>query len=178
MARIVAVVGNGNLPPDDPRLSLARRTGAALARAGFVVLTGGRGGVMLAASAGASSVAGRQPVIGILPGSSSEDANPSVDIALPTGLGHSRNALVAHADALVAIGGGAGTLSEIAMAWVFDRVVIAFRTDGWSGRIADTRVDERRRFPDRVDDRVYGVDQPEDVIRLLAALLPGIPKAR
>lgn len=157
--RLVAVAGDGALPDGDPKEALAEAVGRALVDAGFRVLTGGRRGVMAAASRGARKSPRWRPgdVIGLLPGHDPSDANPWVDVALPTGLGHLRNALVAHADALVAIGGGAGTLSEVAMAWVHDRPIVAFRVTGWSGTLADTRLDARQRFPDRPDDRVYGV---------------------
>jgi uncharacterized protein (TIGR00725 family) len=111
-------------------------------------------------------------VIGLLPGGDPGAANPHVDVALATGLGHVRNALVAHADAVVAIGGGAGTLSELALAWVHDRLVIAFRAGGWSGKLAGTRLDERVRFPGDPDDRIHGVDTPAEAIALLRARLP------
>ena len=79
--------------------------------------------------------------------------------------------LVAHADALIAIGGGAGTLSEIALAWVHGRLVVAFRLPGWSGRLADAPLDDRRRFGDIPDDRVFGVDTAAEVVDLLRTRL-------
>jgi predicted Rossmann-fold nucleotide-binding protein len=78
-----------------------------------------------------------------------------------------RNALIAHADALVAVGGGAGTLSEIALAWVHRRLVIAFRLPGWSGRVADAPLDDRRRFDTISDDRVFGVDTAQEAVAVL-----------
>jgi uncharacterized protein (TIGR00725 family) len=89
--------------------------GRALAARGAVVVCGGRGGVMEAACRGAKDGGGI--TLGILPGLDRGDANPYVDIAVPTGLGEARNALVVRAaDALVAVGGAWGTLSEIALA--------------------------------------------------------------
>lgn len=99
-------------------------------------------------------------------------ANPWVDVAIPTGLDLARNMLVAHADAIVAIGGGAGTLSELALAWQLRRLVIAYRVAGWSGRLADERIDARVRYPELAGDRVYGVDDASEVIALLEGLLP------
>lgn len=170
---LVAIAGSGHLPDADPRLELAEAMGRALIDAGFRLLTGGRGGVMAAASRGARSSLAHQPgdVIAVLPGHDPSEANPWVDVALATGLGHQRNGLVAHADALVAIGGGAGTLSEVALAWVHDRRIVAFRCEGWSGRLADTRLDARVRFDDDPDDRVYGVDLPSQAIRILTTHL-------
>ena len=86
-----------------------------LARGGFVVVNGGLGGVMEAAARGAREGGGI--VIGLLPGDDRADANPHLTVAIPTGLGQARNALVVSAaDAVVAVGGSWGTLSEIALA--------------------------------------------------------------
>jgi uncharacterized protein (TIGR00725 family) len=141
---------------------------------GWRLQTGGLGGVMAAASRGARSsprwVQGS--VVGLLPGLDPGAANPFVDVAVPTGLGHARNWLVAQADAVVAVGGGAGTLTELGFAWILDRLVLARRGEGWAGRVADQRLDERVRFPAISDDRVYGVDSAEEAIDLLARLLP------
>jgi uncharacterized protein (TIGR00725 family) len=89
--------------------------GRGLAARGALVVTGGLGGVMEAACQGAKEGGGT--TVGILPGVDRSDANPYVDVVIPTGLGQARNAVVVRAsDALVAIGGGYGTLSEIALA--------------------------------------------------------------
>ena len=169
---LVAVIGSGTLPPDDPRLALAEATGTALVDAGWRLLCGGRGGVMEAAARGAqrSDRADGAAVIGVLPGPDASEANPHVDIALPTALGHLRNGLVVRADAVVALGGGAGTLSEIALAWIADRPICAYRVEGWSGRLADHRLDARRRFGER-DDRIVGVDRPDEVVAFLRGWL-------
>jgi uncharacterized protein (TIGR00725 family) len=89
--------------------------GRGLAERGAVLVCGGRGGGMEAACRGAKSAGGT--TVGILPGSDRAEANAFVDVAIPTGLGEARNALVVRAaDALIAVGGGWGTLSEIALA--------------------------------------------------------------
>jgi uncharacterized protein (TIGR00725 family) len=96
-------------------LAAAEEAGAAIADAGATLVCGGLGGVMEAACRGARSRGGL--TVGLLPGTDREDANGWVVLALPTGLGEARNALVVRAaDAVVAIGGGWGTLSEIALA--------------------------------------------------------------
>jgi hypothetical protein len=96
-------------------LHTAEEVGVALALAGATVVCGGLGGVMAAACRGAKSAGGR--TVGILPGVDASAANSWVDVAVPTGLGESRNALVVNAgSAVIAIGGEYGTLSEIALA--------------------------------------------------------------
>lgn len=93
----------------------AEEVGRLLAEAGAVVVTGGHGGVMEAASKGAREAGGT--TLGILPGADRREANEWVSVAVPTGMGEARNALVVRAaDALVAVGGAWGTLSEIAFA--------------------------------------------------------------
>ena len=141
--------------------------------------------MMEAASRGAQSSLKWRPgaVVGVLPGHDPTAANPYVDLVLPTGMDLARNMVVAHTDALVAIGGGAGTLSEIALGWQLHRLLLAFRVDGWSGRLADSRIDDRVRYADIGDDRVYGVDDVVEAVQMLDDLLPlyqrrhrGVPK--
>lgn len=110
---MVAVIGAGE--PDAALEQVAEAVGGLLAAAGITVVCGGLGGVMAAACRGAKAAGGG--TVGILPGLDPAAANPWVDVAIPTGLGEARNALVVRAGrAVVAIGGGYGTLSEIALA--------------------------------------------------------------
>jgi uncharacterized protein (TIGR00725 family) len=121
----VAVVGPGEASSDE--LHAAEDIGAGLADAGAVVVTGGLGGVMEAACRGARSRRGR--TVGILPGDDRDAANGWVEIAIATGLGELRNGLVVRAaDAVVAVGGGHGTLSEVALALKLGRPVIGLGT--------------------------------------------------
>ena len=109
----IAVVGAGSASSEE--YETARAVGRALAEGGAVVVCGGRGGVMEAAARGAAEAGGT--ALGILPGDASAEANPWIGLPLPTGLGEARNALVVRAaEAVVAVGGGWGTLSEIALA--------------------------------------------------------------
>jgi uncharacterized protein (TIGR00725 family) len=127
----VAVVGagGGGARPED--LAAAEDAGAAVAEAGAGLVCGGLGGVMEAACRGARSRGG--VTLGLLPGVDREDANGWVTVAVPTGLGEGRNVLVVRAaDAVVAIGGGWGTLSEIALALKAGRPVVGVRT--WEPR--------------------------------------------
>ena len=121
----VAVIGDGD--PRGPEahriLEWAEEVGQLLARGGAVVITGGLGGVMRAASRGARGVGGA--TIGILPGADAAEANEFVSIPVATGLGVVRNlVVVTAADSVVAVGGRHGTLSEIGMALRMGRQVV------------------------------------------------------
>ncbi|MBT8398037.1 MAG: TIGR00725 family protein [Gemmatimonadetes bacterium] len=109
----ISVVGAGQATPRE--IELAEELGAALGRLGAIVITGGLGGVMAAASRGCLEAGGT--TVGVLPGTDPEAANPWVEIPLATGMGETRNALVVRmGEAVVAVGGEWGTLSEIALA--------------------------------------------------------------
>lgn len=111
--RHVAVVGGASSSPEEERV--ASGVGRLLAQAGVALVCGGLGGVMAAACRGAKEAGGL--TIGILPGADRAAANAWVDVAIPTGMGEARNALVVRAaDALIAVGGEFGTLSEVALA--------------------------------------------------------------
>ena len=144
----IAIVGPGSAAVAE--LEAAEEAGAAVAEAGAGLVCGGLGGVMEAACRGARSRRGR--TLGILPGDDRDAANGWVEIAVATGLGELRNGLVVRAaDAVVAIGGGHGTLSEVALALKLGRPVVGLGT--WE---------------------VHGVDHvstPEDALALIASLL-------
>jgi uncharacterized protein (TIGR00725 family) len=137
-------------------------------------MTGGLSGIMESAARGAraSSKWSSGSIIGILPGYDPDAANPYIDIPITTGLDHGRNLLVSQADAVIAIGGGAGTLSEIALAWLYFRLIVAFRGPGWAGQLADKKVDQRNRYPDIQEDRVYGIDTPEEAVNTIIQYMP------
>jgi len=121
----VAVIGAGEATEE--QIGAAEVVGATLATAGAVVVCGGLGGVMAAACRGAKSAGGT--TVGILPGTTRADANEWVDVAVATGLGEGRNAIVVRdVDAVVAIGGAYGTLSEIALALRAGVPVVGWRT--------------------------------------------------
>ncbi len=122
----MAVVGAGEASPAAE--SEAETVGRLLAERGAVVVCGGLGGVMAAACRGAKSAGGT--TVGILPGSDRSEANPWVDVAVPTGMGEARNAVVVRTvDAVVAVAGGYGTLSEMALALRLGRPVVTL--GGW-----------------------------------------------
>jgi len=159
---MIAVVGPGST--EDPELLAgAYEVGAGLARAGATVVTGGLGGVMAAACRGARSAGGR--TVGLLPGSSRSTANPWVDVAIPTGLGEARNVLVVRSvDAVVAVGGSWGTMSEVSLATRSAVPVVALH--GW--RVTDERGDDVR-------GQVRAATATEAVAAVLKAANPGSP---
>jgi len=117
----VAVVGSASA--DHALLSVAEDVGKKIALAGALLVCGGLTGVMEAAAKGARSGGGT--VLGVLPGYAHCQANQWVDIVVPTGLGHARNAVVvASGEAVIALAGGAGTLSEVYLALKLGRPVV------------------------------------------------------
>ena len=132
----IAVIGAARAP--EAQYSDAVRIGRRLAEAGAVVVCGGLGGVMEAACRGAKEAGGT--TVGILPGNDRSEANDFVDVAIATGIGEARNvSVVATADAVLAVGGEFGTLSEIALALKAGTPVIGL--DSWelgrAGRAVD-----------------------------------------
>ena len=150
----IAVVGSGDASAKERRQ--AERVGRAVAEAGAVLVCGGLGGVMEAASRGVRSAGGL--TIGILPGSERSDANEYVDVAIPTGLREARNILVVRAaDAVVAVGGEFGTLSEISFALREGTPVVGL--DTWQL----TR-------HGRTDDAIVRAADPEEAVRIAVRL--------
>lgn len=121
----IGVIGAGQDENETNRMAL--EVGKEVARAGAVLVCGGLGGVMESAARGAGQEKGT--TVGILPGPDRKDANPYIDISIPTDFGHARNAVVVHSsDALIAVGGGYGTLSEIALALKMGKPVAGIGT--------------------------------------------------
>ena len=142
----VAVVGASAATPDEERV--AEQVGRLLAERGAVVVCGGLDGVMAAACRGARAAGGT--TVGLLPGDDRTAANPWVDVAIPTGLGEARNALVARtADAMIAVGGEFGTLSEIALALKLGRPVVGIGT--WTVARPDVSIDHLLRATDAAE---------------------------
>ena len=171
---LISIVGDGRLPQDHPKCQLAEKMGRSLIDGGYRLVCGGMGGVMEAACRGARSSAHHQSgdILGLLPGSDPGVANPYIDVPITTGLDVARDILVAQSRALIAIGGGAGTLSEVAFGWLYERLIIGFRVEGWSGDLADRPLDKRVRYPEIPDDRIYGVDTPAEALQVLQEWLP------
>lgn len=144
MDPVVAVIGAGEC--DASLFKLAREVGRRLAEAGCIVVSGGLGGVMEAASRGASEAGGL--VVGIVPGADPSAANEHVTLAVATGMGDARNAILANtAAAFIAVAGEHGTLSEIAFALKRKKRVVSLGS--WE-----------------VDPAVEVASSPEEAVRL------------
>jgi uncharacterized protein (TIGR00725 family) len=122
---IISVIGAGSC--DKKIYGIAEEVGRLIAEKGAMLITGGLGGVMEAASKGAKEAGGI--TVGILPGFSKGEANPFVMVPITTGLSHARNIIVVRsADAIIAIAGEYGTLSEIAIALKLGKPVVGIKT--------------------------------------------------
>lgn len=150
--RQISVIGKGR--PDEQTEVLAAEVGRLLAEAGARVVCGGLSGVMAAVAKGASEAGGE--VIGIVPSADPADANPYCTHVVATGIGYARNlAVVASGDAVIAIGGEWGTLSEIAFARKFGRPVVA---------LASWRVTPGQ--PTQAEEGIAVAETPADAVRL------------
>ncbi len=123
--KIIGVIGAGTV--DEKTLKTAETIGRLIAKKGALLVCGGLGGVMEAAAKGAKSEGGT--TVGILPQTEKESSNPYIDIPVATGFGEGRNVVIARtADALIAVGGEYGTLSEIAFALKMGKTVVGLKT--------------------------------------------------
>ncbi|MGM0613769.1 MAG: TIGR00725 family protein [Bacteroidota bacterium] len=165
----IAVIGDSEVKKDTLKYSLAKDLGEALVDHGYRIVSGGMGGVMEAVFEGArnSDHTTGSDTIAILPSFDPEAGNTLADIVIPTGLDLYRNGIVANSDAVIAIGGGSGTLSEMAHAWALNRLVIAYdNVEGWSRKLAGTKIDERTRYPG-IEDMVFPVQSSDHVLKIL-----------
>jgi uncharacterized protein (TIGR00725 family) len=139
----IGVIGGSS--PDDRAILSAFRVGQAIGEAGAILVCGGLGGVMEAAASGAKKAGGF--TVGILPGTSPAEANQSIDLPIATGMGYSRNSLVAlNSDILIAIAGEYGTLSEIAYGNIYGKKVIGLDTWEVEGVVKAKTPDEAVRM--------------------------------
>ena len=151
----IAVIGGGDCSPREAEL--AEEVGREIARKGAMLVCGGLGGVMEAACRGASREGGL--TIGVLPGDNRQAANPYVKIPIATGLGYARNvAVVKSAQAVIAIDGSYGTLTEIGHALQSGIPVIGLNT--WSLSIAG-----------QADNSIISADNPKDAVNKAIELI-------
>ncbi len=148
--RHIAVIGGAECTPQE--VKIAEEVGREIARSGAILICGGLGGVMAAACKGAVSAGGT--TVGILPGASRDTANPYVTIPVVTDMGEARNVIVVKsADAVIAVGGAYGTLSEIALALRDGTPVIGL--DTWSLSRSG-----------KADTGIISARTPQDAVRL------------
>jgi uncharacterized protein (TIGR00725 family) len=147
-AVFIGVIGGSEA--DAETSSLAEQVGREIARRGHVLVCGGLSGVMEAAARGARAEGG--PTVGILPTSRRSDANPYIDVAIATDMGHARNAIIANtSDALIAVGGSYGTLSEICFGLKLGKPVVSLKS--WNVDPAIVVVSNAREAVDRATGR-------------------------
>lgn len=164
---VLAAIGSAGVLSSDIEAQCLE-LGREAVQAGWRVVTGGLGGVMSAVSQGARQAPTWRDgdVIGVLPGYDRGAANDYVDIVIPTGMQLGRNLLVvAMADVVVAVAGGAGTLCEMAAAWQLGKPLVALRpTGGWAEALAGRALDERYADP------IASADTVQEVLALAASL--------
>jgi len=168
MKKIVAVIGDSVIEKKSLKYKIAYEVGQALIDNGYRIQTGGMGGVMKATFEGAHSSKKYQDgdTISILPSFNKTISNGLGDILIATGLDIGRNVLDVNADFVVVIGGGAGTMAEIASAWSLFRPIVAFdNVEGWSQKVAGTKIDHRKRYD--FDDKVFAVSSVEQMIAVI-----------
>jgi len=166
MARSKQVLVIGDSADYPERNAIAFAIGQFIAGQDWVLISGGRGGVMQAASRGANEAGGI--ALAILPSDSMDEANPFATIIIPTGIGFARNYInVLAADAVVAIGGGTGTLCEVAYAWQAGKPIIACSmSGGWSAELAGRSLDYRRE--DAIINAATVEEAQQHLVRVLA----------
>ncbi len=180
MKKLVSIIGDSCIEQDGKKYKLAFEMGKALVDNGYRVVTGGMAGVMEAAFKGARSSKFYQEgdTIAILPMYDRTQASEYADIVIATGLDLYRNVIVANSDAVIAVGGGAGTLCEMTNAWALKRLMLAFKgVDGWSDKAADMRLDERIRYEQIEEDRIFGVETADEAIAILEKYIDQYTKA-
>ena len=166
---IIGSAGNEEYPDRKPNQKIykyAYELGSLIAKQGFILVTGGKGGIMEEASRGAKEENG--VTVGIVKGSNRNVANKYVDVEIisNTASGGEENILVLSCDALVAIGGGAGTLQELAFAYRCGRPIIALTgVGGFSSKFAGQFLDERETI------KITKTKDPKSAINLLKKLL-------
>jgi hypothetical protein len=177
MRKIIAIIGDTHFTDEGVKWAATSALAERLIDAGYRIIHGGLGDIARAASEGARKSPQYMDgdLVAILPGFDPEEAQGTGDIVLATGLDIMRNAIIVNSDAVIAIGGGAGTLSELAFAWELKRLVIAYKVEGWSGELGGKKIDSRVRIEDK-DDRVFEVSNETEAIAILDECLPAYVK--
>ncbi len=157
----ILVIGHDDSGCTPDHKKLAYETGSEIAKSGAVLITGGLGGVMKAASHGAHDAGGF--VIGIIPQDNASLANEYCDVVIPTGMGHTRDFLTAlSADGVIVIGGGSGTLTEVCASYVHKKPIAALKNSGdIAAKYADQYLDYRNYV------KIVGVDSPKKAVKYI-----------
>ena len=157
----ILVIGHDSEGCTPDHKKMAYDTGSEIAKSGAVLVTGGLGGVMEAASQGAHDAGGL--VIGIIPQNDHSAANEFCDIVIPTGMGHTRDFLTAlSADGVIVIGGGSGTLTEVCASYVHKKPIASLRKSGdVAEKYADQYLDHRNHV------KITGVDSPKEAVEYI-----------
>lgn len=159
MCKYITVIGSSRVINERIK-NIAYSIGLELAKHNVILVCGGRGGVMEYAAKGMKDGGGK--TIGILPGMDRGEANPYIDIAIPTGLGHARNMInILIGDGVIVVAGGPGTLTEIGYALIFGKRVIVIKG---SGGVADI-------LADKVIDgkKIYSAETPSQAVKMILA---------
>jgi len=163
--RQILVIGNNTNGCTPKHEKIAYEVGVKIAKSDSVLITGGLGGVMKAASHGAHDANGL--TVGIIPQDDATMANEFCDIVIPTGMGLTRDFLNAlTADGIIIVGGGSGTLSEACAAYMYKKPMVAIRNIGGSIEpYIDGFLDHRENI------KIIGVDTPQDAVKTILELI-------
>lgn len=161
----ILIVGHNDSGCTPDHEKIAYEIGYEVAKSNCVLITGGLGGVMKAASHGAHDANGL--TVGIIPQDDASFANEFCDVVIPSGMGMTRDFLTAlSADGVIIVGGGSGTLSEICAAYIHKKPIVAIRnTGGAADRFIDGYVDHRKIV------KIIGVDSPKDAVKKILELI-------
>ena len=161
----ILIIGHNTNGCTDEHSKVAYDTGSEVAKTGHVLVTGGLGGVMEAASHGARDSNGL--TVGIIPQEDASMANQYCDVVIPTGMGLTRDFLTAlSADGIIIIGGGSGTLSEICAAYMHKKPMVAIRNmGGVNAQFIDNYMDHRQNI------KIIGVDSPKQAVDKILELI-------
>jgi uncharacterized protein (TIGR00725 family) len=172
---VIAVIGSGD-GVDGAVLALAEAVGRGIAERGATLVTGGRGGIMEAASRGAATAGGL--VLGILPGADPDDANEHVTVAIPTGLGFSmRNVItIRSADAVVMVSGEVGTLAEAILSYQHGKPLVAVSsTGGWAERLRTAALEDGRYLDGRRLMEITYAETADEAVEAAFARIGSVP---
>lgn len=160
---IISIICGSEISKDTEQKAV--EIGRLLAKNGYAISCGGLSGGMEAVCKGAKEENGL--TIGIIPYKNKHAANKYVDIAIPVPFSQARNLIVVlSGDVVVAIGGKAGTLSEMAFAWIYQKPLIALiGVGGWSSELAGKRIDDRR------NDIIHQAKTPQEVIKIVNSVI-------